>query len=94
MLFLADHVVSKGGFTATWSTDSSGIKTKKRSCLLSVGVLHIKLLFPPLKFLSLLQDVEELSMLIQAPSNLPIILRISQPILNVPGPSSPMMETI
>uniref|UniRef100_A0A8C1I6Q0 Cubilin (intrinsic factor-cobalamin receptor) n=1 Tax=Cyprinus carpio TaxID=7962 RepID=A0A8C1I6Q0_CYPCA len=24
VLFLADHVVSKGGFTATWSTDSSG----------------------------------------------------------------------
>lgn len=66
---------------------------KDISCPLSGCVLHIELLFP-LKFLSLLQDVEELSMLIQAPSNLPIILRISQPILNVPGPSSPMMETI
>lgn len=66
---------------------------KDISCPLSVCVLHIELLFS-LKFLSLLQDVEELSMLIQAPSNLPIILRIFQPILNVPGPSSPMMETI
>lgn len=47
-----------------------------------------------LKFLSFLQDVEELSMLIPAPSNLPITLRISQPMLNVPGLSSPTMETI
>lgn len=58
-------------------------------CVLSVDGVHFIL-----KFLSLLQDVEESSMLMQAPSNLPIILRISQPILNVPGPSSPMMETI
>uniref|UniRef100_A0A671NKD0 CUB domain-containing protein n=1 Tax=Sinocyclocheilus anshuiensis TaxID=1608454 RepID=A0A671NKD0_9TELE len=28
VLFLADHTVSRGGFTATWSTDSSGIKKK------------------------------------------------------------------
>lgn len=48
MVFLADHTVSKGGFVATWSVDSSGMKLPARcahTCLLSGCSLNICDLF-------------------------------------------------
>lgn len=30
VVFLADHTVSKGGFVATWSVDSSGMKSSAK----------------------------------------------------------------
>lgn len=35
LVFLADHVVSKGGFIASWSTDSSGTHNATLLCMKS-----------------------------------------------------------